>query len=575
VRPEEILSLTFTKEGAREMTERAGLKKLDVKLFSTFHSWALRFIREEADALPFRVRRDWHNLPNPLCLPLEAARTLAQIVRKIPGIDWKDAAGYISLMKRRGISPHEAAEQAEHDKEELYAIAYRKYEDALRDRGMMDFDSIVIETAKMLERRKDITERHQFRFIQVDEAQDTDAVQWRVVKMLSAKHGNVLAVGDENQGMYSWRGSESNLTAYFCGIWPEATVMPLPVNYRSTGAIVNYCKEIAPIQNETVTNLSTVHEHGIEPVFRLYKLECEEATAVINGATDLGNTAVLARTNRQLAAFEKEFGERGMRYKLLGKSGFWGQREVKDVMAIVGAVVFPTDANILHTLTARCELTKFIRKTGSKDHPSTIDQLKQLQSMKVDGPDGKVPLNRLLRQFPDDTVRNVAGQIEVLRCETASLPGGLAMQRLLGRFGVMSVYDEVDDEEEGSNFDNDPRENIQELVKYAQAKGSLREFYDYVQRIQKARLARTNCITLSTIHQAKGKEWDTVFVVGVNDEVLPHKKGDPEEEKRIYFVACSRAAKRLQVSANGIPSAFIAQRVDTDDDPWAGFMLHS
>jgi len=234
VRPEEILSLTFTKEGAREMTERAGLKKLDVKLFSTFHSWALRFIREEADALPFRVRRDWHNLPNPLCLPLEAARTLAQIVRKIPGIDWKDAAGYISLMKRRGISPHEAAEQAEHDKEELYAIAYRKYEDALRDRGMMDFDSIVIETAKMLERRKDITERHQFRFIQVDEAQDTDAVQWRVVKMLSAKHGNVLAVGDENQGMYSWRGSESNLTAYFCGIWPEATVMPLPVNYRST-----------------------------------------------------------------------------------------------------------------------------------------------------------------------------------------------------------------------------------------------------------------------------------------------------------------------------------------------------
>lgn len=597
ISPEDILSLTFTKEGAAEMTKRAGIKEtytrngIKHEVFKTFHSWALQFIKAEARALPFKVHHDYHGNAAPLCLPLEASRTLAQICRRLPDIEWKDAAAYISTMKRRGLTPNMAAMQANSDREDIMVLAYRKYDEQLRAKGLLDFDSIVIETANLLEKRADVRMRWQFRFVQVDEAQDTDAVQWRIVKAISEAHGNALAVGDENQGMYSWRGSESNLTSYFCSLFPGAAVMPLPINYRSTNSIVQYCKEIAPIQNDTVTQLSTPNGDGVAPEFRLYVREDEEAKGVINSCTDLGNTAILSRTNRQLAAFEDECSQRNIRYKLLGKSGFWTQQEVKDTVAILGSVAMPTDNNVLRMLTARCDATKYLRKNDTRDIPSTIALLKNYQERHPDPESGKaLPLNRILVRFAggessqDDIVNNIGHMLRDLRHDAQNMNAKIAMQRVVDRFGLLSFYDVADkDEEESKNFDNDPRENILKLLDYAERYDTLSKFYDYTQRARKATLARTNCLTLSTIHQSKGKEWENVFVIGVNDGVLPHQKGDESEEKRIYFVACSRAAKRLVVSANGIPSNLIRDRLPKDDDNacvptvaadmWAGFQL--
>lgn len=593
VAPEDILSLTFTKEGAKEMTQRAGLKDADYKrdghrhkLFTTFHSWALAFIKAEAKALPFKVHTDWHGQPAPLCMPLDAARTIAQICRRIANVEWKDAASYISTMKRRGLSPAAAAMQAENEREEAFVLAYRKYDDALRAKGLLDFDSIVIETANLLERRADVRARWQYEYVQVDEAQDTDAVQWRIVKAISEKHGSALAVGDENQGMYSWRGSESNLTQYFCSIFPNAKVTPLPVNFRSTGSIVDYCKEIAPIQNETVTKLTTGNERGVAPEFRLYVREDEEAKGVVNSITDLGNTAILARTNRQLAAFEDECSQRNLRYKLLGKSGFWGQPEVKDTVACVAAVVIPSDNNVSRMLSSRCDATKFLRKSDTRETSSTITLLKEFQKYNVDQSTGQPTLlHKLMGRFTcgepgqDDTVRNLGHLLQSLRAECAAMNGKDAMQRLVDRFGLLSVYDvEDEDAEDKKNFDNDPRENIQKLLEYAARYPSLTQFFDYTERSRRASLARTNCLILSTIHQAKGKEWADVFVTGVNEGMLPHQKGDPTEERRIYFVACSRAAKRLVVTASGIPSELIREKLPKEapaaiPDLWEGFQL--
>jgi DNA helicase II / ATP-dependent DNA helicase PcrA len=576
VRPADILSLTFTKEGAKELTERADLKDVEDKVCSTFHSWALGFIKREWQALPFKVKQDWHGHPAPLCLPLDAARSLAMICRHLPNVKWKDAQGYISRMKRRGISPAMAIRFIEHDGEEVFIEAYKRYEHALREKGVMDFDSIVIETANLLKNRPDVLARNQFKFVQVDEAQDTDAVQWSIIKAITQKHGNALAVGDENQGMYSWRGSESNLTSYFCGLFPGAAVFPLPVNYRSTQAIVDYCKEIAPNQNETITNLSTPNEQGVPIVYRLYGREDEEATAVINNCLDLSNTAVLARTNRQLAAFENECGNRNLRYKLLGKSGFWGQNEVRDALAIDGSVVTPTDNNILRALTARCAATKFLRKTDARDHKSTVTLLKE--HVERTG----VCASQSLMRFNDgdssqaDIVRSIGFMLHSLRGETRNMEGAAGLRLILDRFGVLQAYDEDDNKEE--NVDNDPQENILKLVDYAGKKGTVTGFYEWTQKVQRALRARTNCLTLSTIHQSKGKEWPYVFVVGVNQDVLPHVKGELEEERRIYFVACSRAAKKLHVSANGVASELLRPKLPKEADggvvdPWEGFSL--
>lgn len=152
-----------------------------------------------------------------------------------------------------------------------------------------------------------------------------------------------------------------------------------------------------------------------------------------------------------------------------------------------------------------------------------------------------------------------------------------AVEELDERFGLTRSYDEVDNE---SKVDNDPRENIKKVKDYAMQYRTLADFHEWIQRLLKANKYAKDCLTLSTIHSSKGKEWRNVFVIGVNADVLPHIRGDEQEERRIFFVACSRAALRLQVSASGIASVLIrdrVQRVDTADiaavDPWAGWAL--
>lgn len=282
VQPKDVLSLTFTNSAAKEMTERAELT-CDEKVFSTFHSWALSFIKREAHSLPFKVKLDWHGSPAPLCLPLEATRILVQICRTLPDrVQWKDASSFISRMKRSAITPQMAEDHVVNDGEYKFIEAYRRYEKALREKGVLDFDSIVIETAKLLESNREVRARNQYRFVQIDEAQDTDEVQARAVVCITEKHRNVIWVGDTNQNMYSWRGAVGNLEAHVHSIFQNVEVLPLAVNYRSTQAIVSYCKEIAPTRHTSLLTMSTPNEQGAPVSFQLFAREDEEVKSIID-----------------------------------------------------------------------------------------------------------------------------------------------------------------------------------------------------------------------------------------------------------------------------------------------------
>ncbi len=563
VPPEKFLSLTFTKEASKEMAERAGLK--DLKVFRTFHSWALEFVAKERNHFSYELR------PSILATPFIAARTLGRIVSQLPkDVDFKEVASFISLMKRRGISPQQAAkEESEHKDHWTFVRAYTQYEEAMRDQGLMDFDSILCEASKLLARDAEVRGRWQYQYLQIDEAQDTDAVQWQIVRLISERYGNVFAVGDENQGMYLWRGSETKLTEIFKLRFPDAIMLPLSQNYRSTKAIVDYCKEIAPHKNETIEKFCTENEDGVHPEFNLYPNENEEAAATLNSITDLSNSAILTRTNRQLRAFEDECNVRGTRYKLLGKSGFWKRAEIHDVMAWVQTVCAPTNESILRAFKAHCDSTKFLSKHDTRDSSSTLTLLKEFYAP------GCSTLWQSLPHYygrQSDVVHNLNSLLSTLRQESPKLNAASALRMLVERAGFLSYYDV---EEEESAIDNDPRDNIMELIKISNRYGTLHEFLDYTKRVAKAMRVRTDFLTLSTIHQAKGKEWKQVHVGGVNNDVLPHIKGDPEEEQRIFFVACSRAAKRLVVSASGVPSPFIKDRIKNDKplDIWHGFQL--
>ena len=247
------------------------------------------------------------------------------------------------------------------------------------------------------------------------------------------------------------------------------------------------------------------------------------------------------------------------------------------MLAIAGSVVMPTDHNVLRMFSARCEATKFLRKSDTSDALGIPSLLKNAQANAVDG-----SISSLLTRFncsdanQNDTVRGIGHMLSSLRAEVRSLDGTAGMQRIIDRFGVLASYEEDDDKDE--NIDNDPRDNIMKLVDYAGKRGGVKQFFDWAMKVQRALRARTNCLTLSTIHQSKGKEWKYVNVVGVNVDVLPHVKGDPLEEQRIFFVACSRAAERLSVSANGVASVFIRHKLpEVEDgatlDPWDGYEL--
>jgi DNA helicase-2/ATP-dependent DNA helicase PcrA len=560
VRPDSLLCLTFTQAASKELNLRAGKRDDPAKIFCTFHSWALRFVTREASsfsALGFNLRH------NPLATPYEAMKLLGRAVSHQPQLRgkkeaYRDAQNFISLCKRRGISPAKSLLIAESETERAYCTVYEKYQTALRNLGALDFDSIIAESANLLRIRPEVAERHKYLYVTVDEAQDTDSVQWDILTRINK--GNVCAVGDTNQALYGWRGGEGNLIEAFCSRFPNAKVLPLSINFRSTPQIVSYCKEIAPVQNETVKNFSTPNAAGIEPEFHRYKDEFEEATAIINSITDLENSAILTRTNRQLRAFEDGCGTRGLKYKLLGKSGFWGQAEVKDVLAFVQHMVGPSDYSTKRIIKSPYDVTRYLRKQELLDHLESIQQ----------GSVGEVPLHTLLSQYnggdsgQNEIVHNLNTQLSILRTETKNLPAGAAVQRIIDRIGILNYYD---DDEDSTGFDNDPRENIREVIKVASSKGSLLDFLRYTQKVHRASLARKGFLTLSTIHGAKGKEWNSVFVAGVNQDVLPHIKGDPEEERKIYFVACSRAAQRLFVSGSGVVSSLISDRVLPEISP--------
>jgi len=545
VGPRRFLGVTFTKSAAEEFEHRAGYRSDPQngkpKVFRTFHGFALEVASKEFHNFPFTVQS------HPLLLPHDQYKILGPVLKQMNRRrKYKEVQSYISQCKRLNISPEQAIEDAEGDDAVDYAHAYERYESKCMAMGKFDFDSLLIHTVKLLESRPEILARWQPDFLQCDEAQDNDALQWRLVELLGAK-GNVFVVGDPNQNMYTWRGSDAlGLTEKFSERWPGAKTLSLSTNYRSTGAIVDYLKEIAPIKTAAVMSMTSANEQGMAPTFKRYASEAQEAEMILSGLADPEHTAILARTNRQLGEFEKAAGNLDLKYKLLGRSGFFSQAEVEFTLAFAqycaGAA---TDDSVKKIIRSPFEVVRFLKKH------ETLERLQELQAGQI----GHIPYARLLRQYTGDNeglVHELHRQLNEARLAVQGKPSQDALRNILTRFGIMHHYEDDEDA-----IDNNPGDNIMSLLRMAERKATLLDFVQMCHKAKQASRSTSKRLTFSTVHQAKGLEWKWVYVIGVNNDILPHKNGELEEEKRIYFVACSRAEKHLQVSCNDIPSPFI------------------
>lgn len=464
----DILNLTFTHSAATEMVERVGLMNAD-KVFKTFHSFALDLLKRERQSIPFPT--------TDTIIPVygQDFQLIKDLLKSYPAIrSFRTLREKLSEWKASNVSPEEAI-QHEYNNGVMffYAHAYRDYERICREQGWLDFDSLMKETVKLLETNDEVRKRNQKKFICVDECQDTDVVQFRLLQLLY--NGNIFVVGDENQLIYEWRsavaGSLSNFHTYF----PGAKTLYLGQNYRSTQKLVEFFKKILPVDNGIASHLVSMRDEGVAPTITEFTDDFEEANVVLSRITDIKNSAVIARTNRQLLTFQKRCMAANIKSKIVGRKDLWQQTEIKHLL----------------------ELAK---------------------KNKLD-----------------------------------SRPAAQVLSELIVNNGLMETY-----RGSGNPNESDPVENLTDIVKMAKNKGSIADFLDHMRKLTYARASEKNPIlSLTTVHQAKGREWKHVFVIGARQGLMPHQDGEFLEEKRIFYVACTRAADTLEISYYGPRSEFL------------------
>lgn len=463
----DILNLTFTASAAEQMANRAGWTNTK-SVFRTFHSFALEVMKKERDCLPFKLSEEV------IPVRFEDYKLIETIAKSLP-IKAKTLREKITKWKCDNILPGQAIEENRYrGVEYYYASAYEQYEERSRQEGWLDFDNCILETVRLFESNLEVRNRWKKKYISVDECQDTDEKQFRLLQLIF--DGNIFAVGDENQLIYEWRSAQSNNLTNFSQKFSGAKTLYLGQNYRSTGKLVSFFKEIIPVDNGLATHMVTVNEAGLDPVITEFQNDYQEASVILKNITDPVNTAVLARTNRQLFIFQKLCTNREIKYNFLGKDGFWQQPEVKALL----------------------KLAKETKDTG---------------------------------------------------------PADLVLASLIYDHNLLSIYRNFGD------VDNDPVRNLNDAVKMSVGKGTVPEFLNYLRRLTYA-LKADKRLTLSTVHQAKGREYHNVYLIGVSEGKMPHRDGEYNEEKRIFFVGCSRAAKQLNISYYGTASSFLTNYLD-------------
>ncbi|MFI5369968.1 MAG: ATP-dependent helicase [Candidatus Eisenbacteria bacterium] len=561
---ERILAFTFTNRAAREMRERiaravrAGAERVWV---GTFHATGVRMLRRETRALAAR----WPGFPADFSIfDREDQETLLREVMKrleLPEGAYRlgEVLGRISDAKNALVTPTEAERAAVTPYEKHVAECYALYQASLRRQGAMDFDDLIAEVVLLLRDDPATGARYAGRFehVLVDEYQDTNHAQFRLVAALAAGHGNLFVVGDDDQSIYGWRGADLANVLDFEDAFPGARVIRLERNYRSTANILRAANAvIAHNRSRKGKTLWCEREDGPRLRFQLARDEADEARRIADLIVErrrrgraLADCAVLYRTNAQSRALETELRHRGLRYEIVGGVSFYQRREVKDVLAYLRLAVNPGDttafARALNTPRRGLGEAVTVRVERRLAEGGT-NPIEALRSLAATGELGRARAGAEVFLAVVDHARACAGE-----------PVDRVMTGVLEDSGYLRLLDELPRSEGAER-----RGNVEELRAAAAAFAagspdpSLGAF-----------LAETALITdldrveegedrvlLLTAHNAKGLEFPIVVVAGLEEGLMPHASAldDPkelEEERRLFYVALTRAQDEVHLTA--------------------------
>ncbi len=570
--PSRILAVTFTNKAAAEMQQRVrqllGSKIENRPAMATFHAHCLKILRRHIrrlgypDSFAIYDRGDQESVARGV---LRELRVPGETMR--PG----DLLNQIGHWKSHCVRPSEAAAAAETDKQHLASMGYRRYQVALKNAGAVDFDDLLLCTEELFQRFPKVlrAEADRFDHLLVDEYQDTNGSQYRIVKALAGKHRNLCVVGDDDQSIYGWRGAEVEHILRFRQDWPDAVVVRLEVNYRSTAAILEHANRL--IAFNTVRHdkvLRPARPGGDRPSIFQCDDEVAEAQTVVDDARrqaakpgfDLGDIAILFRTNEQPRTFEAELRRTKTPYVLIGGTSFFDRKEVRDILAYFRLLVVAQDETALLRI-----INTPPRGIGGK----TVETL-----MGRAVSDGRAvwdvmtspALPGLLADRPAQAVNRLVSLLCSYqhRCQKASRDSLVTIARdLIASIGYEAELDRVynDPNERQSRWDA-----VQEVVNALGAyeakerKPTFGGFLDDVALAgreigeDKESQLRPNALTLMTLHCAKGLEFPIVYLVGMEEGLLPHRRSVAEEgaaieeERRLCYVGVTRAQDRLVFS---------------------------
>ncbi len=590
--PHEILTVTFTNKAAGEIKDRA-LKRLqdggrlidsagqlsrprvvsNIPWMGTFHSIAVRMLRADGQYIGIDNNFTIYDADDQL--------TLVKAVLKQKNLNSKTnnprsiLAG-ISGAKSELIKPKDFALQAHGYYQEIVAEVYAGYQALLRQNKALDFDDLLVYTVELLQSETAAAAKYKqlFRYVMVDEYQDTNKVQYMMVKLLSELHGNICVVGDDDQSIYGWRGANVRNILEFERDFPGAKVVKLEQNYRSSKKIIATGNAIvSKISGRKEKSLWTENDEGENIALYSAMDEKEESYWVVEQIEQIlegpdAEIGVLYRMNSQSRALEEALLQAGIAYKIVGNVRFYDRKEIKDMIAYLRVLFNPAD---------ELSLLRIINVPSRKIGAKTIDSLlKNARSVDMS------PLDYLKAQA--QALSGGLKSFAQLYLDLEESADRLSVDQILKNIFISTGYKLMLDDgtEEGEGRIGNIEELINVASKYAELspQASLQSFLEEVALVeaQSNQTAEGSRVTLMTVHSAKGLEFDTVFVCGLEEGLFPHSRAftstsDLEEERRLAYVAVTRAKKKLSLSyANSrylygssspsVPSRFLSD-VDT------------
>jgi DNA helicase-2/ATP-dependent DNA helicase PcrA len=557
--PHKIFAVTFTNKAAKEMKER--IEKLtgityNIPWISTFHSFGVKVLRKFIDRLGYSSDFTIYD-------DADQKNFLKKLIKNDLNLDEKTfppkkVAYFINSFKNSGVSPEELELNDRNPVHNNLKIIYSLYQDKMRENNSVDFGDLLYLTVRLFNEFEDVAEYYRFLFnyILVDEYQDTNKIQYNLIKLLAKGKRGICVVGDDDQSIYGWRGANIENILRFEKDFPGAKIIKLEQNYRSTSNILNAANELIS-RNKRRKGKNLWTDRGTGEKITVFKGidEYDEARFVVNEISkinDYPNSAILYRTNAQSRVFEDELVKKGIPYVIIGGFKFFDRKEVKDIIAYLKIIDGSDDIlsyeRVINVPARGIGAKTFGRiiEISAESGKNIYNVLEEISNGDIDFPArAKKGVEKFFNTIK--LLRKAKDSDEMTISDLAAL--------LIEKTEYLNVFDSLDPIESENKI-----LNIQELIgsikhfEDVNKDGTLTDYLDNVTLTSSGDVtSEGNCVSLMTIHSAKGLEFEYVFLTGFEDSLLPHvnsknSEAEIEEERRLCYVAITRAKQKLYIT---------------------------